>query len=264
MSCLVSHFDANLLSKKPEIKAMFSWLKSFFNSTQTIIGINESTLSDPSIKGEQLSGFGYKINWYMIPESELIAKDWTILDLANALTVQKQQPMSWNDGIGFGYKYLNDNEKRIYISSAFDGWIYIIYSIETQLDLLDNVVANFYAFGSYRVVDFVAWKQVKNSEVIRHFAYADGEVLINIGSQTSEEKYLGFVHLSGLNNSDATEAMFSDENLENDLIISMLDEDDVISICNEWTEKDPSRFDEVTIDAEHFPKMGIGGIIKTI
>lgn len=243
---------------------MFSWLKRFFNSTQTITEVNESTLTAPSIKGERLSGFGYKINWYMIPESELIAKNWTILDLSNAMNIKEQQPMSWNDGVGFGYKYLNDKEKQIYISSAFDGWIYVIHSIESHLNLLDNVVANFYAFGSYRVVDFVAWKQVENSEIIRYFSYADGEVLVNIGSQTPEEKHLGFVDLSELSNSDATEAMFSEENLENDLIISMLDEDNVISICNEWTGKDPSSFDEVTINAEDFPKMGIGGIIKTI
>lgn len=243
---------------------MFSWLKSFLSRTHSIRKADESASSNPPIDGEWLSGFGYKTNWYMIPESELIAKDWTILDLANALNVQAQQPMSWNDGVGFGYKYLNSNEKQIYISSAFDGWVYIIYSIGTQLDLLDNVVANFYAFGSYRVVNFVAWKQVKNNEVIRHFAYADGEVLENVGFQTKEEKHLGFVDLSGLSNSDAAKVMFSDENIENDLIISMLDEDEVINICNEWTEKDPSRFDEVTIDAEHFPKKGIGGIIKTI
>ncbi|MGP5513835.1 hypothetical protein [Psychrobacter alimentarius] len=243
---------------------MLSWLKSFLNRTQPIRKIDEPASSNPSIEDEPLSGFGYKINWYMIPESELIAKNWTILDLANAMNVQEQQPMSWNDGVSFGYKYLNDKEKQIYISSAFDGWIYVIHSIESRLDLLDNVVANFYAFGSYRVVDFIAWKQVENSEIVRHFAYADGEVLVNIGSQTPEEKYLGFVDLSELSNVDATEAMFSDENIENDLIISMLDEDDVISICNDWTEKDPSRFNEVTIDVEDFPEIGIGGIIKTI
>lgn len=243
---------------------MLSWLKSFLNRTQPIRKIDEPASSNPLIEDEPLSGFGYKINWYMIPESELIAKNWTILDLANAMNVQEQQPMSWNDGVGFGYKHLNDKEKQIYISSAFDGWIYVIHSIESRLDLLDNVVANFYAFGSYRVVDFVAWKQVENSEIVRHFAYADGEVLVNIGSQTPEEKHLGFVDLSELSNVDATEAMFSDKNIENDLIISMLDEDDVISICNEWTEKDPSRFNEITIDTEDFPEIGIGGIIKTI
>ncbi|MBH0096783.1 hypothetical protein I6E61_10335 [Psychrobacter sp. NZS113] len=161
------------------------------------------------------------------------------------------------------YKYLSDNEKQIYISSAFDGWVYVINSIESQLDLLDNVVANFYAFGSYRIVGFVAWKQVENSQIIRHFAYTDGEVLVNIGSQTPEEKHLGFVNLSGLSNSEATEVIFNDENLENDLIVSMLDEDNVISVCNEWTEKDPSRFDELTINAEDFPEKGVGGIIKT-
>lgn len=243
---------------------MFSWLKKIFNSDQSVIEVDESVSPNPLIESEPLSGFGYKINWYMIPESELIAKDWTIFDLANAMNIQEQQPMSWNDGVGFGYKYLNDKEKKKYISSAFDGWIYVIHSIESHLDLLDNVVANFYAFGSYRIVGFVAWKQVENSEIIRHFAYADGEVLVNIGSQTPEEKHLGFVNLSGLSNSEATKVMFSDENVENDLIISILDEDDVISMCNEWTEKDPSRFDELTINAEDFPEKGVGGIIKTI
>ncbi len=136
---------------------MFSWLKKLSNLSQTNVELQADVLM--STEGDNwLAGFGYKVNWYMIPEYELINKGWSIQDLADAIGLQSQIQMSWNDGVHFGYKYVSTSEKQVYISSPFQGWIYIINSIDSELTLLDEIVANFYAFGSYRVVDFVAWK----------------------------------------------------------------------------------------------------------
>lgn len=243
---------------------MFTWLKKLINVSQN--SMQEEAIAPEFIAQQEddnkwLAGFGYKVNWYMIPEYELTQKGWSIQDLADAIGLKEQSQMLWNDGVGFGYKYVDTNEKQIYISASFQGWIYIINSIDSELTLLDGIVANFYAFGSYRVVDFVAWKQVENGKVVRYFNYISGEVAMNIGVQSEEECFLDFIDLSGLNNNEAADAIFNDENMEDESIVTFFDEDHVIEMCIRWTEKDPSRFDELVLLSNEMPKIGIGGIL---
>lgn len=243
---------------------MFIWLKKLINISQNSIekeAIVSKSIAQQEDKDKWLAGFGYKVNWYMIPEYELINKGWSIQDLAGAIGLKKQSQMPWNDGIGFGYKYTSDNEKQVYISAPFDSWIYIINPTESKLDLLNAIVANYYGFGSYRVVDYVAWKQVKNNEVIRHFSYASSEVLANVGSQTDAEHILNFINLSGLDNNEATEAIFDDKNMDDESIVTFFDEDHVIDMCIKWTDKDPSKFDELVLPLDEMPKLGIAGYL---
>jgi hypothetical protein len=63
--------------------------------------------------------------------------------------------------------------------------------------------------GSYRVVDFVVWARALSGKPVRIFSHADGEVLANFGEQTPEEAKLGFLDLSGLSPSDATDKIFA-------------------------------------------------------
>lgn len=240
---------------------MFIWLKKLVNVSQNPI---KKQAIIPLVQQEDdiwLAGFGYKVNWYMIPEYELTNKGWSIQDLADAIGLENQNVMSWNDGIGFGYKYTFTNEKQVYISAPFDGWVYVINPTKPELDLLNNIVANYYAFGSYRVVDYVAWKQVKDNEVIRHFCYVSGEVLANIGIQTEEERALDFVNLSGLDNVKAVEAIFDDRNMDDENIVTFFDEDHAIEICIKWTGKDPSRFDDLVVPPDEMPNTGIAGVL---
>ena len=239
---------------------MFTWLKKLVNVSQSSIEIESMPIALQE-DGSWLAGFGYKVNWYMIPEYELINKGCSIQNLADALGLKKQSQMSWNDGIGFGYKYTSNNEKKIYISAPFDGWIYVISATESELDLLNDIVANYYAFGSYRVVDYVAWKQVKDNEVIRHFGYASGEVLANIGIQTEEECALDFVNMSGLNNVKAAEAISDDRNMDDENIVTFFDEDHVVEMCIRWTGRDPSMFDELVVSLDDMPNIGIAGVL---
>ena len=241
---------------------MFDWLKKLINVSQGSIEIEAAPVPKAQQEDDKwLAGFGYKVNWYMIPEYELTNKGWSIQGLADAIGLKNQNLMLWNDGVGFGYKYTSNNDKQIYISAPFDGWIYIINATESELDLLNSIVANYYAFGSYRVVDYVAWKQVKDNEVIRHFIYVSGEVLANIGIQTEEECALDFVNLSGLDNNKAAEAIVDDRNIDDESIVTFFDEDHAIEMCIRWTGKDPSRFDELVIPLDERPKVGIGGIL---
>lgn len=240
---------------------MFTWLKKLINNSESYTEVEATTLIKNYEDEQRLAGFGYKVNWYMIPEYELIAKDWSIQDIADAIGLKKQSLMPWNEGVGFGYKHRFDNEKQIYISSPFEGWVYLINSTESELNLLNDIVENYYAFGSYRVVDYVAWKQVKDNKAIRHFAYADGEVLANIGVQTEEEYILDFINLSELNEEQAIESMIEDKNANDESIVTIFDEDHVIEMCIKWTDKDPSRFDEQVVPLYEMPKMGIAGYL---
>ena len=63
-------------------------------------------------------------------------------------------------------------------------------------------------FGSYRVVDFVAWARARNGKSVRVFAYADGEVFANAGEQTPEEAKLRFANLTGLSPAAARDKIF--------------------------------------------------------
>lgn len=242
---------------------MLNWIQGLFKASQN--ATEEEALAPKFIAELEddnwLAAFGYKVNWYMIPEYELVEKGWSIQDLANAIGLKKQIQMSWNKGVGFGYEYRSNNEKQIYISSPFEGWVYLINSTESELDLLNDIVERYYAFGSYRIVDYVAWKQVKNNKVIRYFAYSDGEVLVNSGVQTEEEYTLDFINLSGLNEAQAIESMIKDKNANDENIITCFNEDHVIDMCVEWTGIDPTRFDDNIVPLEKMPKMGIGGIL---
>ncbi|WP_019672891.1 hypothetical protein [Psychrobacter lutiphocae] len=208
---------------------------------------------------EWMAGFGYKVNWYMIPEYELKDKGWTIQNLADAIGLQNQQKMSWNDGVEFGYKSLSSNESQVYISSPFDGWVFIINEADEKLDLLDDVVANYYAFGSYRVVDYVGWKYVQDNKVVRYFVFSCGDIWKNIGDQTVDESCLNFVDLSGLDTDDAIDKICSDDIVDNENIISIFDEDHVIEICKAWTGVNPCDFDAQSVPIEKLPSLGIGG-----
>lgn len=243
---------------------MFSWLMNLINPPSQIVtqgltpiaSVKEQTNQQSNNKW--LSSFGYKVSWYMIPKQEFITKNWTINDLAKALNIQRKQAMSWNDGIAHGYQYVSDKEKPLYISSALDGWIYIITASDEKLNLLDGVLSNFYAFGSYRVVDFVAWKQVKRDTIIRHFSQLEG-IKTNIGKQTNKEAVLGFVDISGLNIEQAEALAYDDKIIDDENIVSLFTEDDVIDICEHWTGVNPTEFDEYP--ATEIPEMGIAGYI---
>ncbi|WP_227431116.1 hypothetical protein [Psychrobacter sp. I-STPA6b] len=218
-----------------------------------------------------LKGFGYEINWYMLKEAELVAKDISLDGLANAINIQQQQPMSWNDGVSHAYDFsLQDRRCRVFITPAVDGWIYIISSESEHLDLLEDVLPtvdlDYYAFGSYRVCGAVAWRQVKSGNTIRYFSYADGVVYHNEGEQTVEEAKLNLLNLSGLDNEQAVDTMFAEEekidsntHANTTATINFPDEEDVMRLCAAWTGEDINKFDDYP--SSIISEQGIAGYL---
>lgn len=194
--------------------------------------------------------FAYKVNWFAVRTSDPVA-------VANALSLGEGWRANWASGIAAAYGNSPGGDKRawIFVSPAVKGWVFVVgyrlpypvmhtedrhRGIGGKFDLLLGKLSSRFSevqfFGSYRVVDFVAWAKMIQGKEARIFAYADGQVLANVGSQTREEARLRFVNLSGLSPGDASARIFSVNQLPS--------EEDVTKIAAAWS-IDPSRLSEV-------------------
>jgi hypothetical protein len=131
-------------------------------------------------------------------------------------------------------------------------------------------------FGSYRVVDFVAWARARKGKPVRIFSWSgsEGTVLANAGEQTPEEAKLGFPDLSGLSPSDAGDRIFElaeQQNAEESALIAsglsgreararlrqngphaFVDETDVVKLAGLWS------IDPTLLSSEdHPPSLGL-------
>jgi hypothetical protein len=151
--------------------------------------------------------FGYKINWFAIASTDLMA-------IAAILDVDQTVPVGWAEGVATAYA---DSAPRIFISPPIDGWTLVAgcsiphpcdesHNIE-QVDLgrrfrhiftrLADHAGEVQFFGNHRVVDFAAWARARRGRIERVFAVvaSNGEVTANEGPQTIEEAELGFADL---------------------------------------------------------------------
>lgn len=204
--------------------------------------------SIPMQASETLESFGYKTTWYVISVDELKRKNLTQQDIANYLKLTKQEKLSWNDGVS---KYYTLYGKNIaFITPNLNGYVYIICPVDEHLNLLDNLVENYFAFTSYRVVGAVSWKVVQNNKIVRYFQYADGVSEYNIGQQLLAEKALKLPNISGLTSEQAVEMIFDDldKNQDNIDYLAMFDEDVPLLINEYLTGQNPSKFAELSVN----------------
>lgn len=204
--------------------------------------------------------FGYKANWYVFDENELKRKNMNIQDLANQLKLQNQETLSWNDGLSWSFtNYYNRNS--CFIMPSLENKIYIVCSINDELNLLDNVIDNYYGFSSYRVADGVAWKIVINNHIERYFSYADGFIFHNYGKQTQAEKQLDLPDISGLDKEQAIDKICEkfEENNRDPLYLTMIDEETPAKLNAILTGQNPLTFDEISID--EVKDKGIAGFL---
>lgn len=229
-------------------------LAGFTNSQGEELTIVELRKLVSEERARWLSGFGLKMCWHMIKEQEIEAKGWSLTNFANALDLDFHESLHWNDGVEL--VYLVEDSLRVFITPALNGWIYIL-KLDDYLNLLDGVVDNYYAFGNYKELDYVSWKQVKAGNTVRHFRYANGVVTHNIGAQTKEECDLGFIDLTGLDNEQAYAAIAEQVVLENNKVIDIPKQFDVSALCKAWTNQNPMEFDFYPIDT--VKERGIAG-----
>ncbi len=163
--------------------------------------------------------FGYKVSWLTIRTSDPAA-------VVEALGLADATPANWASGLASMYEHSRGDESCVFISPPVSGWVFAASlllpypTIETHHDIGTKFDAMFLRlmkrfddvqfFGSHRVSDFAGWARALNGKPVRIFAYADGEVLANVGEQTPEEAEIGLADLTGLSPSDAGDKIFSD------------------------------------------------------
>lgn len=152
--------------------------------------------------------FGLKTCWLAVKTEE----PERVLTLLKAQDVRRA---NWQNGIHVAYwasrKKYQENIYVPFISPSVRGWVFVVGVPPLEAAHLPTtqhfealtapLVAHFpevQAFGSYRVVDYVAWAKAVDGQWLRCFAYADGEILQNEGAQTAEERQLGLIELHGL------------------------------------------------------------------
>jgi hypothetical protein len=165
--------------------------------------------------------FGYKTLWFAFKASNPEA-------VVDALELKEATPANWVSGLAAAHARGGPqaNDPWVFVSAPVNGWVLAAstwwahpvaieahYDIGTRFDALFAPLMKRFEdvqfFGSHRVSDFVTWARALNGKPLRLFAYADGQVLANIGERTEEEAKLGLADLSGLSPSDATNKIFA-------------------------------------------------------
>lgn len=229
--------------------------------------------------------FGYKIFWFAVRTADP-ATVVAALDLGEPIRA------NWETGLDAAYGDQNSagTEPWIFVSPPVAGWVLVAgarlpypVGIDEHAEIGERFDALFgrlttrfddvQFFGSYRVVDLVAWARARGGRPERIFGFADGGVLANFGEQTPEEAQLGFLDLGGLAPEDAGDRIFAAaeaRDLEEERLIAggmshreaverlreggrdpFPDENDAIDLAALWS-LDPSRLSE----QEHPPGTG--------
>lgn len=186
--------------------------------------------------------FGLKINWFAVNTSDVGA-------VLKALNLGTGQIANWSSGVRSAYSSrIGGYEKDLaFITPPVNGWVMVAgaslpYPVMHTADRHDGIGSAFdilYArlgacfsdvqfFGSYRGVGFVAWARMQTGEISRMFAFGDGDVYANIGTQTAEEVALGLPELNSLSLEEATAKMFNGET-------SLPDEEAPLLLAERWS-----------------------------
>jgi len=184
-------------------------------------GATPHLVADPAL--DRPRGFGYKVNWFAVKTVDADA-------VLATLRFSDRRRANWASGLQFAHAPSDRSEAGdfVFITPPVDGWVFIVGSrlpypdhsekserreIGSRFERIFSSLASAFPdvqfFGSHRVVDFCAWARARKGRVERVFSYADGEVYVNFGEQSAEERRLGFVNLAGLSPSEASEVLFA-------------------------------------------------------
>jgi hypothetical protein len=217
--------------------------------------------------------FGYKTNWFAVRSQDPAA-------VARALGLSELVVVNWANGLAAATVRpgATQAEPSVFISPPVDDWVFVVGSSlpypdhkptrtddEAQTDrrfdhLFTALAVKFpevQFFGSYRTVGFNAWARARHARIERIFSYADGEVLANVGDQSTEERALKFPDLSGMSIETARDALLAgavrrdrreeqlladgldrkatDEALREDGRAPIPDEEDTLDLAGAWS-----------------------------
>jgi hypothetical protein len=131
--------------------------------------------------------FGYKSTWLVINTVDANA---VVLTLA----LKDVQPATWQEGV--------HGNHNVFVSPSILGWTSVLIRFldvnePRFLPLLETLSRQFgevQYFGTHRVVDCHSWAKAIDGRVVRAYSWLgeSGEVLLDLGERTPEEKELGF------------------------------------------------------------------------
>ena len=214
-------------------------------------------------KPDSPAPFAYKTSWFAIPTDDTRM-------VADALGLTETIPANWAAGLGYAEPpyagELNAASIRTFIAPPVEGWTLVetrlgfsadapdaIARLEDVLVRLSLEFGECQAFGSYRVVDYVAWYRAVSGVIERGFSYADGRLLVNRGAVTTGESAIGLPDITDMDEDALHSMMWPDDETETPGFA--LREDLPAHLAGEWS-INPLTLDQ--IDAE--PGVGLLGL----
>lgn len=191
--------------------------------------LNDPTPGEPDTPDE---GFGLKIFWLVIrsEDSEKI--------LACLPPEHERRRINWDKGLDYAYRHRG----HVFVSPPIQGWTFIVGWGIPELSphgraAFDRFVAPFLQtfadvqyYGSYRVVDYVAWGRAEGGTWQRLFAYCPNtDLLYSEGAQTDTEQALGLIDIRSLD-----ELLASSEE-DHDHWLESLDEETPLRLAGQWS-----------------------------
>jgi hypothetical protein len=168
--------------------------------------------------------FGPRTSWFAVKSRDPQA-------VASALGLTALVARNWATGLAAATARAGSaGEPSVFLASPIDGWILVVSSslpypdhrprrseAEARIDQrFDDAFTALAArfdevqfFASNRVQGFSAWARARHARIERIFAYADGEVLANVGRQSIEEAALRFPDITGLGLDAARNALLA-------------------------------------------------------
>ncbi len=197
--------------------------------------------------------FGFKMNWFAIRTTDVDA-------VLTALQMGEGREANWSSGIEAAYSFraIGFDKDLAFVTPAVNGWVMVLgatlpYPVMHTDDrhggigaAFDQLFARLSAsfsevqfFGSDRRVGFIAWARHRRGEADRIFAFGDGDVYANVGSQTADETELGLPDVNGLTPEQASEKLFDGEQ-------PLPDEDVPLQLAQRWS-INPGLLEEMSL-----------------
>lgn len=220
----------------------FGYLLGYLLFSVGLIKPEPSVAADPKPSVEV--AFGYKSTWFAVPSTDTQR-------VFEAFGLTDPNTANWSDGIAFAYSG-NERPKNsaVFVTPPYAGWSFVITGFRYSADSPDNIVAlherlkalsdtfgEAQYFGSYRVVDYVAWYKAQNGQIIRGFSFADGTLYENTGPTTKAELAIGLFDMTGMDEGALWDFLLAAEN-SGQLIY--FDESDPMRIAERWSVAQPT------------------------
>jgi hypothetical protein len=198
---------------------------------------------DPDVPVKPFS-FGYKCAWLAI-------KDASPESVIAALSLTAVRTCNWQRGVAAAYELGGD----VFVTQPIQGYVLVAGlslpdggdsrhpdRLTPFLIQLSKHLPEIQYFGTHRVVDYHAWALVRDSQVVRAYAYVGdlGETIWNRGEPTPAEKELDFHFFDG----ESEEAKKPGYYGRNDLRFPC--EEDVMKVAAKWS-VDPTQLDQLDL-----------------